>query len=243
MDLLLWILPGFAAMAVLAWPRYGLLPQWRKAQALAQRTLREDAIKHIVKCEANRSRASISSIAGALQIKTDTAADLLKNLEARGLLTFGDGQLRLKPAGRELGLHIVRAHRLWESYLAEQTGVLKRNGIPRRKQEHLLTREQADALSARLGHPTHDRHGDRIPELGGALESESAQSLNSAPPETPVLITHIEDEPATIYQQLMAIGLRPGVKAFVLEKSPARIRFWANGSEHRLDRRWPRTSA
>ena len=102
------------------------------------------------------------------------------------------------------------------------------------KQEHLLTPEEADALAARLGHPTRDPHGDPIPDPDAPLEGDSGRSLNSVDPNTPALITHIEDEPEAVYQQLAALGLRPGIKVFVIEKSSTRIRFWANGDEHVL---------
>jgi len=102
------------------------------------------------------------------------------------------------------------------------------------RQEHLLTPQETEALAARLGHPTHDPHGDAIPKPDGALEGEPGRSLNSVPPQTPALITHLEDEPDTVYRQLLATGLRPGMKAFVIEKSPTRIRFWADGNEHVL---------
>jgi DtxR family Mn-dependent transcriptional regulator len=231
----LWLGLGLAGLAVLAWPRHGLVARWRRAQALAQRSRREDALKHILKNEANGRVASLDSIAGALQITTGAAARLLEELDDGGLLTFEGGRLHLQPAGRELGLHIVRAHRLWESYLAEQTGVAEGEWHPRAElQEHLLTPQETDALAARLGHPTHDPHGDAIPKPNGALEGEQGRTLNSVEPEMPALITHIEDEPDMIYRQLMATGLRPGMKAFVIEKSPTRIRFWADGNEHVL---------
>lgn len=223
------------AVAGLVWPRHGLLARWRRAREQSRRARREDALKHILKSEANGRVPTLDSIAGALQITTSHAAGLLGELEDRGLLGFEGGRLRLKPAGRELGLHIVRAHRLWESYLAEQTGVaeMKWHHLAE-KQEHLLSPEQADVLAARLGHPTRDPHGDVIPPAGGALETEEGRSLNSAEPDTPVLITHLEDEPETVYRQLVALGLRPGMKAFVLDKSTTRIRFWADGNEHVL---------
>jgi DtxR family Mn-dependent transcriptional regulator len=202
---------------------------------LARRIRREDALKHILKSEANGRMVTLNSLAGALQITTGSAADLLEELQERELLTFEGGQLRLKPAGREMGLHIVRAHRLWESYLAEQTGVPEIEWHPRaEEQEHLLTPQQTDELAAKLGHPTHDPHGDAIPESDGALEGDPGQSLNSVAPETPVLITHIEDEPETVYRQLVALGLRPGMRAFAIEKSATRIRFWVDGNEHVL---------
>jgi DtxR family Mn-dependent transcriptional regulator len=229
------IVACLVALAAVAWPRQGLVARWRRAQGFARRSRREDAIKHILKSDANGRTATLESIAGALQITTGAAADLLKDLEDRDLLTFEGGQMRLNSTGRELGLHIVRAHRLWESYLAEQTGVAEMEWHHRaEKQEHLLTPQQADALAARLGHPTRDPHGDAIPAADGALEGDPGRSLNSVGLGTPVLITHIEDEPETVYQHLVALGLRPGMKAFVIERSTTRIRFWADGNEHVL---------
>lgn len=223
------------ALAVVFWPRRGLWARWRLAHGLARRIRREDALKHILKSEANGRMATLNSLAGALQITTGSAAGLLEELQERELLTFEGGHLRLKPAGREMGLHVVRAHRLWESYLAEQTGVPEIEWHPRAEElEHLLTPQQTDELAAKLGHPTHDPHGDAIPELDGALEGDPGQSLNSVALETPVLITHIEDEPETVYRQLVALGLRPGMRAFIIEKSATRIRFWVDGNEHIL---------
>lgn len=236
MTSILLIILTMIALGVLVWPRYGFLARIRQSRDFAQRTLQEDAIKHILKSESNSRTATLHSIAGALQITIDSAAELLKKLEEKGLITIVEGQLRLSTTGRELGLHIVRAHRLWESYLAEQTGLMETEWHRRaEKQEHLLTPQQADALAARLGYPTRDPHGDPIPSLGGGvLESDCGLSLNNAEPEKALLITHLEDEPKTVYQQLVALGLRPGLKVFVIEKSPARIRFWANGLEQVL---------
>ena len=223
------------ALAVVFWPRWGLRARSHRTRESARRIRREDALKHILKNEANGRAATLESLAGALQITTGAAANLLAELEERELLTLGGGRLRLRPAGREMGLHIVRAHRLWESYLAEQTGVAESEWHPRaEEQEHLLTPQQTRDLAARLGHPSRDPHGDAIPEADGSLEGDPGRSINTVDPDTPVLITHLEDEPETVYSQLVAEGLRPGMRAFVIEKSPARIRFWADGNEHVL---------
>ena len=64
--------------------------------------------------------------------------------------------------------------------------------------------------------------------------AEKGLPLQAVPANTPVVFTHIEDEPETVYAQLCAQGLRPGMRAFVMEKSAQRIRFWADGSEHVL---------
>lgn len=231
-----WIVALVAVGALLVlWPRHGAAARWRRAGELARRSRREDALKHILKCEANRRRPTLESVAGSLAISSGGAAELLEDLQARGLVTVEAGGLRLRPAGRDIALHIVRAHRLWESFLAEETGVAEREWHVRAdKQEHLLTPERADELAARLGHPTRDPHGDAIPDPSGALEGEREESLNDIEPDTPVVIRHIEDEPAPVYDQLLAQGLRPGMKAFVVEKDEARIRFWADGEFHVL---------
>jgi DtxR family Mn-dependent transcriptional regulator len=227
-------LAGLVVGGVLVWPRFGVVARWRRGRQLAARSQREDVLKHILKCRANGMPPTLESIAGALQISTGQAADLLQELESHGLVSC-EGEVLLKPAGLEMALHIVRAHRLWESYLAEQTGVAEAEWHRRaERQEHLLSPREADALAAQLGHPRYDPHGDIIPETQHDLVAEKGQSLQAVPANTPVLITHIEDEPETVYAQLCAQGLRPGMRAFVIEKSAQRIRFWADGNEHVL---------
>jgi DtxR family Mn-dependent transcriptional regulator len=228
------ILVGMAVLAA-CWPRRGVLARWQAAQALAARSRREDALKHVLKAEAGNLQPTTESVAGALGFSHAKAAELLRQLEAGGLVSFDQGRLRLRTKGRELALHVIRAHRLWESYLAEQTGVAEEEWHARaERQEHLLSPQATAALAAQLGHPTRDPHGDAIPEADGALPAERGQSLNTFPPHTPLVITHVEDEPTAVYAQLSAEGLRPGVRVSVNEKSPQHIRFRADGREHEL---------
>lgn len=229
-------LTAAAALGAAAlWPRRGFLALWREGRELAGRMRREDALKHILKCEANGQVPTLEGIAGLLQVDANHAARLLADLERQGLVSFDGGALSLQPAGRELAVHVVRAHRLWELYLAEQTGVAEADWHRRAEhQEHLLTPEQTAALAARLGHPARDPHGDEIPDRDGALSPDTGQSLNSLSAGQCAIIVHIEDEPIEIYAQLAAQGLRAGVKVCVLEKSPHRLRIRADGGEHML---------
>jgi DtxR family Mn-dependent transcriptional regulator len=227
----------FAALTLtlLFWPRFGVVPRWREGRRLAVRVRREDALKHILKCEANAQAPTIEGIAGLLQLAPNAVATLIAEMERGGLVTYQDGRLRLTPTGRELALHVVRAHRLWESYLADQTGVAEADWHRQAdRQEHLLSAEETEALAAKLGHPTRDPHGDEIPATADDLSAHPGAPLNTAPLDQPLLIQHIEDEPPTIYAQLIADRLRPGMKIVVIEKSAQRIRFWADGNAHVL---------
>ena len=222
-------------VALVFWPKLGLVARWRQGRQFAARSQSEDALKHILLCEVNSEQPSLLSIAGALGLNAARTTTLLTDMETRGLISYEEGRLRLKSAGRELALHVIRAHRLWESYLADQTGVAETKWHHlAEKQEHRLSPAQADALAARLGHPTRDPHGDAIPSADGQLAADEGKSLNAIAPNVPVVITHIEDEPETTYAQLAAQGLRAGMKACVVEKAPDRITLWADGRQHVL---------
>lgn len=217
------------------WPKLGLLARYTQARSLAARSRREDVLKHILKCEANNESPTTNSVAGVLGVTPNRAADLLSGMEQRGLISHQNGCLHLRPSGRELAVHVVRAHRLWESYLADQTGVAEAQWHPQaERQEHLLSPQQTEALAARLGHPVRDPHGDVIPALGEELKSDVGQSLNTVSLHVPVIVGHIEDEPEAIFAQLSALGLRPGMKACVTGKSEGEVRLWADGREYKL---------
>lgn len=202
---------------------------------MTERVLIEDTLKHIHNYEISGERASIESIAGALQIPAKDATDLVAMIEASELATREGTILRLTSSGRQSALHILRAHRLWERYLADATGFSEDEWHSRADEfEHSLSTSEVDALSAQLGHPTYDPHGDPIPSSSGELVLSEEIPLPSADLEAALRITHIEDEPETIYAQLVAEGLHPGMIVHITEITPQRVRFWSNGDEHLL---------
>lgn len=217
---------------LLFWPGVGVVSRWREAQRRLSRVRREDALKHILKCEVNGQVPTLSSVSGALHINNDATAELLAAMESSRLITHAEGRLSLQASGRELALHVVRAHRLWESYLAEQTGVSEAHWHRLAEQkEHQLSPREASELEAKLGHPITDPHGDLIPAAGDDLDADEGQPLNIAPINRALEIVHIEDEPDAVYRQLLALGLRPGMRASILKKEPDCLRLWAEGRE------------
>ena len=202
---------------------------------MTERVLIEDALKHIYNFEMSGDRPSIESIAGALQLTTKEAADLVATIEASELASREGNVLQLTADGRQSALHILRAHRLWERYLADATGYAENEWHSQADEfEHLLSASEVDALSAQLGHPTYDPHGDPIPSPTGELVVTEEIPLTSADLNTALRITNIEDEPATIFAQLVAEGLHLGMIVRVAEITPQRVRFWSNGNEHLL---------
>jgi DtxR family Mn-dependent transcriptional regulator len=220
---------------VLLWPKWGLLPRLRKTRQYTERIQIEDTLKHIHSREMEAQQATLQSIAGVLQTSTNRAGDILAKMEAAGLLNYEEERLILTPKGEGAALHILRAHRLWERYLADKTGFGEAEWHDlAEEREHFLSAEDIDLLSERLGHPTHDPHGDPIPDAAGEYVSHGGKPLPSYECGTRLRIVHVEDEPGMIYAQLVAEGLYPGMQVQIIEKSHERIRFWANGDEHIL---------
>jgi DtxR family Mn-dependent transcriptional regulator len=100
--------------------------------------------------------------------------------------------------------------------------------------EHSLTKEDLDELAAKLGNPLYDPHGDPIPTSSGEIQNLGGQPLTDIPAGTAVRIVHLENEPQAVYAQIVAEGLYPGMIVQVIESTPTRITFWANGEEHHL---------
>ncbi|NUM45448.1 MAG: DtxR family transcriptional regulator [Anaerolineales bacterium] len=232
---LLITLTSLVALAALFWPDTGLYARWQRARQLSTRVLIEDALKHLFSCELDNRRPTLQSLAGALSVNTNHAAEITGQLQNRELITLTNGEFHLTPTGREYALRIVRAHRLWERYLSERTGYAEVDWHTLAEQrEHQLSPAQLDALAASLGNPTYDPHGDPIPTARGEFTPPAGQPLSSLDPHQTARIVHLEDEPATIYSQLVAEGLHTGMTIRILDRTAERIRFWANGDEHVL---------
>ncbi len=237
MSLLWWIILAAAllVLALIALPRYGLIALWRQVQAQRQRVWREDTLKHLYQFEEAGRTATLQSLAGVLSVSLDRAAALAADLEAHALIDVTQGNLHLTPVGREYALQVVRAHRLWERYLAEKTGY--EQTVWHRKaevQEHRLKPEEANALASSLGHPRYDPHGDPIPTADGKIVSPHWQPLSSLTPEQNAQIAHLEDEPTQIYEQLTQAGLHVGMPVRMLESGPQGVRFQSDDHIHTL---------
>lgn len=224
---------GIILLAVVAFfPERGLVAKLKRGRRISRRVLIEDALKHLYHCEYNGVGCTLNSVAGKLSISEDEAADLIAKLEDMGLLTSHYETLQLSSDGRSYALRIIRFHRLWEKYLADETGVDELQWHHSAEEfEHKLTPSDADALAAQIGNPVFDPHGDPIPSPDGKLPDKKGKPLTDLQFGEFASIIHIEDEPDAIYQQLVAEELYPGMQVRMLESTKERVRFTANGEE------------
>jgi DtxR family Mn-dependent transcriptional regulator len=225
-----------AVLAALLWPRRGVVARLRQRARLDERTLREDALKHVFTCQQGGQTCSLESLAGRLSVSTAQAAVLLSQLAERRLVRTGEAGPTLTADGERAALRIVRTHRLWERYLADRTGVPAGEWHAQaERMEHALTTEQVEALASRLGQPPWDPHGDPIPTPAGEIPPPRGSGLVAAEPGQIVEVVHLEDEPREIYDALVHDGLGLGTRLEVIERSDRAVRVRTDAREWRLD--------
>jgi DtxR family transcriptional regulator, Mn-dependent transcriptional regulator len=222
--------------ALLFWPRLGVVPRWLRLRRLDERVRVEDALKHIFMCGGQGQACTLESLAGRLEISVGDAAALLAHLAHLELVRSVGEVPELTAEGRASALRVVRTHRLWERYLADRTGLPAGEWHDQaERMEHALSPEDADALESRLGHPRWDPHGDPIPTAEGEIPPLRGAALMSVSPGDTVEIVHLEDEPRTIFDQLVAHGMAPGGRMEIVERSERRVLLRGDGREWSLD--------
>lgn len=121
-------------------------------------------------------KAKPGVVAEILGISNAAATDMARNLSAKGLVHYQKyKQLFLTKEGEAMALSLIRKHRLWETFLHEVLG-LSFHEIHREAEmlEHQTSDFLAEKVSAYLGNPTIDPHGDPIPSAEGVVTSDSA---------------------------------------------------------------------
>jgi DtxR family Mn-dependent transcriptional regulator len=232
---MLWLLLLIAVVLAVVMPRYGLAAAMRSHRAAIARERTENALKHLLRQATDGHSASFQSLKGELGLRDRVLLALTERLEDEGLLHADGAHLRLTTEGERVALHVLRAHRLWEVYLAEELGMpLDRVHAEAERHEHRLSPQQVDRLSAAMGHPDVDPHGDPIPGADGVAPQAPGTALSAWPLSTPARIVHLEDEPPLAYAQLTAEGLKLGQVVRVIERTPSRIVLSDGENEHRL---------
>ena len=236
MNQAIWIISTVLALAVLLFlPKIGLLAVISSRSELRKREKIEDALKHLLDREQMGRHATPESLAGTLGLSPSRVIKLITSMGAQSLIEHRGSELHLTSKGEHWALHIVRAHRLWERYLADEARMpLEKVHVEAHRREHELTPTQIDELDAALGHPSFDPHGDPIPTKDGQLPTSHSVPLTDWNLDKPGLISHLEDEPPLAYAQILAAGLRLGQTIRILETTAERYILSDGENEYRL---------
>jgi DtxR family transcriptional regulator, Mn-dependent transcriptional regulator len=126
----------------------------------------QDYLKALYTLEAADGRVTIGALAKALGVSPASASAMVKKLAALDLLEHEPYRgAHLTQAGEQVALEVIRHHRLLELYLAETLGVhVDDVHAEADRLEHVISEELEARIDRALGFPTHDPHGDPIPD-------------------------------------------------------------------------------
>jgi len=103
-------------------------------------------------------------LAGDVRVGPRRAPRMLQRLQHRGLAVLQAGGWKLTDAGRRDAAGLIRAHRLWETYLAARTQLPASHvHTAAERLEHVTDPAMVDALAEATGAADTDPHGRSIP--------------------------------------------------------------------------------
>ncbi|WP_370477257.1 metal-dependent transcriptional regulator [Tamlana flava] len=112
---------------------------------------------------------STNAIAEKMETKASSVTDMVKKLAEKNLANYIKYQgVTLTNEGRLAAALVIRKHRLWELFLVEKLNFSWDEVHEVAEQlEHIKSLKLVNELDAFLGYPTHDPHGDPIPDKDG----------------------------------------------------------------------------
>jgi DtxR family Mn-dependent transcriptional regulator len=199
----------------------------------------EDYSKAIYTLESRADEpVSTNALAERLELTTGSVSGMLKKLDELGLISHVPYRgVRLTREGRKLALEMIRHHRLLELYLAEALQMpWDRVHDEAEVLEHVLSEELEELISAKLGHPTIDPHGDPIPSANLELDEHPTRSLESLSPGDEGIFVRVSDADPEMLRYLSDQGILPGGRIHVLKRQPfgGPLLVSVDGCEHTL---------
>jgi DtxR family Mn-dependent transcriptional regulator len=136
----------------------------------------QDYLRDIYKLALYANRVSVTALAKRQEVSPASASAMVKKLAALGLAVHQPYRgITLTSAGEKVALEVIRHHRLLELYLAETLGVhVDAVHDEAERLEHVLSEELENRIDRALGYPTHDPHGDPIPDANLEWPSQRA---------------------------------------------------------------------
>ena len=163
---------------------------------------------------------STNAIAEKLETKASSVTDMVKKLSEKELIIYKKYQgVTLTDFGKKTAANIVRKHRLWEVFLVEKLNFSWDEVHDVAEQlEHIKSPKLIQQLDSFLGFPTHDPHGDPIPDKEGNLKIIEKSLLSTLLKNESGICIGVNDSSSEFLQFLDKKGITLGKLITVLEK-------------------------
>lgn len=163
-----------------------------------------------------------NALAERVGVSAGSVSSMVKKLAERGLVEHEPYRaVQLTAEGRRVALSVLRHHRLLELYLAEHLGVpWDRVHEEAEALEHVISEDLAARIAAKLGHPTHDPHGDPIPDAALVIDEGHTRSLAEMDIGERGRFVRVSDTDPEILRYLDRRGIALGDELEVVAREP-----------------------
>ncbi len=182
----------------------------------------ENYIKQIyLQQQENKSKLlPMGRLAAAMHVVPGTATAMVKTLADSGLVEYEPRSgIRLTHGGEQLALHVLRRHRVLESFLVEVLG-LDWSEVHEEAEtlEHAVSDKVLERMDLLLNRPQFDPHGDPIPTAKGQIKKIRLVPLTDLKPGHATIIARVADQDPAFLQFAEKNGLLPGVALTLIER-------------------------
>ena len=126
----------------------------------------QDYLKALYKLGGGDERVPVTALARRQGVSAASASAMVKKLAALERVVHAPNRcVGLTARGERVAVEFIRHHRLLELYLADTFG-LHVDDVHEEadRLEHALSEKLESRIDRALGYPTHDPHGDPIPD-------------------------------------------------------------------------------
>lgn len=171
---------------------------------------------------ANSNKVSTTLISEELNTKASSVTDMIQKLADKDLVHYKKYQgVSLTEIGKKIAVEIVRKHRLWEVFLVNKLNYNWDEVHELAEQlEHIKSETLIDKLEAFLEFPTHDPHGDPIPDKNGNVEHHKNMMLSSIEIGNSCVVIGIKDSSDPFLKFLDKLQIQLGSVLKVVSKEP-----------------------
>jgi len=182
----------------------------------------QDYLKAIYVLESSGERVTTSALAKRMGVSAPSATAMTKRLDELGLVERVPHRgVALTEQGRLGALEVLRHHRLLERYLVDRLGLsLDEVHAEAELLEHALSEELEAKIDAELGFPTHDPHGDPIPDRELRLVHDERRTLLDLEPGARGSIARVPDGDSELLRYLGELGLVPAASIEMVAHAP-----------------------
>ncbi|MGE5243472.1 MAG: metal-dependent transcriptional regulator [Betaproteobacteria bacterium] len=165
----------------------------------------------------------MGQVAMALNVTPGTATTMIKALAESGLAEYEPySGVRLTAAGEKLAGLVLRRHRLVELFLVQVMGMSWAEVHDEAEQlEHVVSERLIERIDEMLGRPTHDPHGDPIPDIEGTITARQLDNLMTCPVGAALRVRRIADQDAAFLHFIEEHDLKPGRRIVVEARDAA----------------------